>query len=202
MLCQTNLDSIDQTTFLGNVVPTLLAQHCIGYLPHKSCILFMDQHSTGNFVIQCWPRQIQTKLEIIFRCKVVCGLWAGITHVRFLCNVATGRSDNIVWVIFLRKRVCALWANIAHIIFLCNVSQMYLDNNDQTIFLCNAASAWSIQHCIGYFLIKVVCQSWANITQVISLCNVDPDFFFLCKVACGVSMGQHCAGNFLVQCWL
>ena len=48
MLSQTYLDNIDLTIFLGNVVPAWSAQYCIGYLPHKSCILAMGQHSTGN----------------------------------------------------------------------------------------------------------------------------------------------------------
>ena len=30
--------------------------HCIGYFSHKSCLLAMGQHCTGNFLAQCWPR--------------------------------------------------------------------------------------------------------------------------------------------------
>ena len=39
---------------------------------------------------------------------------------------------------------------------------------DQTIFLWNVDPAWLIQHCMGYFFMKVVCLPWANIEQVIS----------------------------------
>ena len=90
------LDNIYKTMFLGNVILPWSAQHCIGYLPHESCILAMGQHSTSTFLMQCFARQIPTKLQIIFRRKVVCGLWAIITQVSFLCNVGTWRSDNIV----------------------------------------------------------------------------------------------------------
>ena len=71
---QTYLDNIDQTIFLRNVVPAWSIQHCIGYLPHKSYLFAMGQHCKGDFLVQCWPRNIQTLLQIIFLCIVVCGL--------------------------------------------------------------------------------------------------------------------------------
>ena len=55
------------------------------------------------------------------------------------------------------------------------LSQTCLDNIEWTIFLCNAVPAWSIQHCIGFFPHEGVCLPWANIAQVISLCNFDPE---------------------------
>ena len=38
-------------------VPAWLTQHCIGYLHHKRCTLAIGQHSTRDFLRQCWPRQ-------------------------------------------------------------------------------------------------------------------------------------------------
>ena len=46
------LDNIYKTMFLGNVILPWSAQHCIGYLPHESCILAMGQHSTSTFLMQ------------------------------------------------------------------------------------------------------------------------------------------------------
>ena len=63
MLSHKYLDNIDWTIFLCNVVPARSIQHCIGYFPHKSCLLAMGQHFTGDFFVQCWPRQIQTTLH-------------------------------------------------------------------------------------------------------------------------------------------
>ena len=72
-------------------------------------------------ITQCWPRQIQTSLQIIFMCKFICGLWANIALVIFLCNVGQARSRQYSQVIFPRKDDCVLWDNIAQVIFLSNV---------------------------------------------------------------------------------
>ena len=53
------------------------------------------------------------------------------------------------------------------------LSQTCLDNIDLAIFLCNAVSAWSTQHCIGYFPHKSFLFPMGQ--QVISLCNFDPE---------------------------
>ena len=63
MFSQTYLDNIDKTIFLCNAVPAWSIQHCIGYFPHKSCLLPMGQHYIVDFLVQCWPRQIQTTLQ-------------------------------------------------------------------------------------------------------------------------------------------
>ena len=54
---------------------------------------------------------------------------------------------------------------------------------------------------------KVVCQLWTNIAQVISMCNVGPDrsrqhcrLFFRARLF--VDRDQHYTGIFLGQCWL
>ena len=58
----------------------MLSQHgqynIVGYFPHKRGLFAVDQHfaHTGDFLVQCWPRKIRTILQIIFFCKVVCGL--------------------------------------------------------------------------------------------------------------------------------
>ena len=55
-VCQMYLDNIDETIFPCNVVPAWLIQHCLGYFPHKSCLLAMGQHCTGKNLVQCCPR--------------------------------------------------------------------------------------------------------------------------------------------------
>ena len=34
----------------------MLSECCIGYFPHRSCLLAMDQHCTGKNLVQCCPR--------------------------------------------------------------------------------------------------------------------------------------------------
>ena len=62
-------------------IPVVSIQHPIGYFPHKSCLLAMDQYCTGNFLMQCCEPD-----RSIFLCKVVCGLWANIAQVILLCD--------------------------------------------------------------------------------------------------------------------
>ena len=130
--------------------PKALNQHFRGYFPHKSCLLAMGQHCASNFLVQCWPRQIQTTLQIIFLWKFVCGLRANIAQVIFLSMLAKTDQEKILWVIFSQKDDCVLWADIAQIIFLSNVvsfRQHRLDNipmqseplKQHCIYLCNIA---------------------------------------------------------------
>ena len=54
------------TSWLDNIpvqVPEWSIQHCIGYFPHKSCLLAMGQHCTGDFLVQSRPWQIQTAVH-------------------------------------------------------------------------------------------------------------------------------------------
>ena len=44
---------------------------------------YKGQHCTGDFLVQCWPRKIQTTLQIVFLRKSVCGMWAKIVQVIF-----------------------------------------------------------------------------------------------------------------------
>ena len=83
--------------------PKALNQHFRGYFPHKSCLLAMGQHCASNFLVQCWPRQIQTTLQIIFLWKFVCGLRANIAQVIFLSMLAKTDQEKILWVIFSQK---------------------------------------------------------------------------------------------------
>ena len=52
----------------------------------------MNEHCTSNFLVQCWARQIQTRLYVIFLWKFVCKLCAKIAKEIFLCNVGQARS--------------------------------------------------------------------------------------------------------------
>ena len=56
----------------------------------------MGQHCLGNFLVQCWPRQIQKTLLIIFLSKVVCGMWKNIVQVVFFRMLAQVDQDRIV----------------------------------------------------------------------------------------------------------
>ena len=38
-------------------------------------LLAMGQHSTGDFLVQCWPKQIETTLAIDYFSAEIC-LWA------------------------------------------------------------------------------------------------------------------------------
>ena len=64
-------------------IPAWSIQHCIGYFPHKSCLLAMSKHCIVDFIVQCWPRQSR---------KVVLRLRINIAQVVFVCNVGTCRS--------------------------------------------------------------------------------------------------------------
>ena len=46
-----------------NVVPSLSIQHCIGYFPHQSCLLAMDQHWTGKTLHAMLSKRLQTTLH-------------------------------------------------------------------------------------------------------------------------------------------
>ena len=48
----------------------------------------MGQHCTGNFLVQCWFRQIKTTLHMVnFLRKDDCVVRPNIATVIFLCNV-------------------------------------------------------------------------------------------------------------------
>ena len=77
---------------------------------------------------------------------------------------------------FLAKIYCALWANIDKVVFLCNVvSDVFGQHWLNTILM---------QHCSRMLDTTLFCIG-----------------YFPCK-HCLPAMGQHCTGNFLVQCWL
>ena len=57
-------------------IPVVSIQHPIGYFPHKSCLLAMDQYCTGNFLMQCCePDRSRKNLRLFFCAKlfVDCG---------------------------------------------------------------------------------------------------------------------------------
>ena len=67
-------------------------QHCIGCFPYKSCLLVTDQHLRGNFLLQCWPRKIQTKLQLDYFPAQSCLLTVGQHCACNFCKVGPGRS--------------------------------------------------------------------------------------------------------------
>ena len=69
MLSQKSRYSIVQAIFLINIV-SHIGQHC-----------------TSNFLVQRWLRQIQTKLYMIFLCRIVCGLWVNNAPEKILLNL-------------------------------------------------------------------------------------------------------------------
>ena len=113
------LNSIDQTIFFCNVVQECPIQFLqvifFTYFLHKHCLSAMSQHCTGNFLVQCWSREMQTKLQIIFLWQVVCGLWVNIAQVISYAMLVQADQDNI-----LQVTSCdgyELWANIVKVIY-------------------------------------------------------------------------------------
>ena len=184
MFSQMYLDNIEQTIFLCNTVLAWSMQHCIGYFPHKSCLLAMDKHYIGDFLVQCWPRQ---------SCKVVLGLWINIAQLVFVCNVGTGRSRQHCIGYFPAKACLSALGQYCTSNFLVQCSLRYIWATLTKQYSCVMLSQhgrYKISQVI--FLIKVICQPQTNIAQVVSLCNVGPDRSrqrcrsFLCKVVCEV----------------
>ena len=80
---------------------------CIGYFPHKN-LLATGQHPTGL-----------AKILVIFLCKGVCGLWANIAQVIFLCNIGSGKLRQHCIQLFPEKRLlCGLSQHCITINFL------------------------------------------------------------------------------------
>ena len=133
---------------LRHVWATLTKQCCTSIVDTTLYRLFY-QHCTGNFLMQCCPRYVQSKLQIIFLCDVVCGLCGQHCRGNFLVQC---------WLRQIKATLCSLFScknmSVCPWSTLQKLSQTYLENIDQTIFLCNVVPAWSIQHCVGYFLHK------------------------------------------------
>ena len=123
----------------------------------------------SNFLVQCWPRWIQTKLQIIFLREFFCGLWANIAQVIFLCNFGQVRSrEDLIHSLFSWKKIdCMLWANIAQVIFLWNVvSDVFWQHRLDNISM----QCWVHleQHCKGFFYLcnvaqRVLRQHWTGV---------------------------------------
>ena len=88
----------------------------------------MGQYCTGDFLMQCWHKQIRKKLYIVFQCKFVCGLWVNIAHAVFLCNVGPGRlRQHCIGYLPVKLRTLAQHCT-SNLLFRATLSQMYLDN--------------------------------------------------------------------------
>ena len=101
----------------------------------------MRQHCTCSFLGQCWLRQIQTKLWIIFLWKFVCAM------------LAKPDQEKILQVNRPRKDECVLWANTAQVIFMWNViSDIFRQHwMDDIPMQCQEPLE---QHCTGFLPIK------------------------------------------------
>ena len=117
-----------------------MPKNFLTYPPTKAWHLHYP-HCPRWHITQCWPRQIQTNSQIIFQYEFVCGLWANIAQVIFLCNVEQARSRQyFVSNSPARRLLRALGQHCTS-----NFPQQcyltaYLDNFGQTIFLCNPRS--------------------------------------------------------------
>ena len=124
----------------------------------RDCLLAMDQQCTDNFLMQYWPRYVQTKLQIIFLCKVVCGLWVNTGKVIFLCNVGSGRSRQHCIAYFPAKTcLCTLVQHCTSNFFVqCCLRRIWTTLTRQYSY---AVLSQHGQYNIAYviFLIKVVC---------------------------------------------
>ena len=85
----------------------------------------MDQHYIGNPLVQCWPRQIQTTMQIFF-VQLVCEVWANIVQVFFLCNVGSGRSrQHSIWLFSYEKMTVWSGTTLHQYLSCVMFSQMY-----------------------------------------------------------------------------
>ena len=109
------------------------------YFPMQSCSWAVGQHCIGNFLLQCWHRQIKTTLYRLLSCEtclralglhstsnflVQCylrSIWTILARQYFYSVLSQHGRYNIVQVISLIKVVYLPWANIGQVIFLCNV---------------------------------------------------------------------------------
>ena len=92
MLSQKYVGNIDQKIFPWNLVPTWRTQHCIGYLPHKSCRLAMGHHSQVKTVQCCssGSRQHTSKKTL---CSVALMLLRQHCTVKIQCDIVIDASD-------------------------------------------------------------------------------------------------------------
>ena len=146
----------------------------------------MGQHCKGNFLAKCWSTQIKETWQITLQCKVVYGVVGQHYTGNFLVRCWHRQTQKYFLGYFL-----ALLANIAKIIF-CAILPQH--------------GRYNILYII--FLIKVVCQPRASITQVKTLCNVvqeAPDNIALEEIMFNVVLifliilGQHRTGKSLKQ---
>ena len=136
----------------------------------------MDQYYRGNSLVQCWPTKIRITLQIIFLCKVVHGIWVNIAQVTFLCNVGTCRlRQQCIGYFPVKMCFCALGQHrTSNFLVQCCLRVVWTTLTRQYSYaMLSQHGRYNILQVI--FLIKVVCLPWANIAQVISLCNVDPE---------------------------
>ena len=106
--------------------------------------------------------------------------WAvvNIAQVYFLCNVGPGKSRQHCIGHFPAKTcLCALDQHCtSYFLVQCYLISIWTTLTGQYSYaMLSQQGRYNIVQVI--FLIKVVCQQWANISQVISLCNVGPDRF-------------------------
>ena len=74
----------------------------------------MGQHYIDDFLVQCWPRQIQTTLQITFLGQSC--LWSMDQHCTGNCLAQCWLKQTkttLHMVIFLRKDECVVRVNIA-----------------------------------------------------------------------------------------
>ena len=112
--------------------------------------------------------------NIIFLCKVAHGIQVNIAQVTLMCNAGTCRLRQHCIGSFPAKK--CLYAPGQHYtssyLVQCCLRRVWTTLNGQYCIL-SQHGRYNIAQVI--FLIKVACLPWANIAQVISLCNFGPE---------------------------
>ena len=57
----------------------------------------MGQNCTGDFLMECWSKQTQATLQIVFLRKFVCGLWAKMYKYFSSTMLTKADQDNLVF---------------------------------------------------------------------------------------------------------
>ena len=136
------------------------------YFPVQCCSWAIGQHYTGNFLVQCWHRQIKTTLYRLFSCENVFVRSGPTLHKQFSCAMLSQTYLD----------------NIDQTIFLCNVVPACSIQDCISYFSHKSCLFAMGQHCTGDFLV----QSWRRKIwtplQIMFLCKV---VFRLCTMIGG-----------------
>ena len=140
-----------------NCINALLAQidpdRIADYFYMQSCLQTVAQHCKGNFLMECWLRQIKATLYmVIFLQKEDYVVWTNTAPVNVLCNVVSDIFGKhwLEW---------GLWANTVEVIVLFNVGTSKPRQHCTDYFPPKTCLCAMGQHCISNFLVPCCLKS-------------------------------------------